>query len=121
MGSMKSIDSETSINNRGTTHEQDSPIRFGFRIVTCDASDPVLTIEGESGLSKGQHIVFVTSEEYYRSEEGMSMFAKIMARHHGDKCTVLFSGAAKSSRAAGRRGHDFLSYRCELSRAPDSQ
>jgi len=61
-------------------------------LATCAAADPFLTIEGQqSGLGKGQHIVFVTGEEYYRSEEGMSMFAKIMARHHGYKCTVLFS------------------------------
>ncbi len=55
------------------------------------AADPWLTIEGREGLGKGQHIVFVTGEEYYRSEEGMSMFAKILSQHHGFKCTVLFS------------------------------
>lgn len=57
----------------------------------CEAADPVLTIEGQSGLGKGQHIVFVTGEEYYRSEEGMSLFAKLMSRHHGFRCTVLFA------------------------------
>ena len=55
------------------------------------AADPWLTIEGKDGLGKGQHIVFVTGEEYYRSEEGMSMFAKILSQHHGFKCTVLFA------------------------------
>ncbi|NBV22465.1 MAG: hypothetical protein EBS05_11180 [Proteobacteria bacterium] len=57
----------------------------------CDAADPFLSVEGHQGLGKGQHIVFVTGEEYYRSEEGMSMFAKLLARHHGFKCTVLFA------------------------------
>ena len=60
-------------------------------LATCEAADSFLTIEGQAGLGKGQHIVFVTGEEYYRSEEGMSMFAKIMARHHGFRCTVLFA------------------------------
>lgn len=60
-------------------------------LAVCGAADATLTIEGKAGLGKGQHIVFVTGEEYYRSEEGMSMFAKIMARHHGFKCTVLFA------------------------------
>ena len=60
-------------------------------LAVCAAADATLTIEGKAGLGKGQHIVFVTGEEYYRSEEGMSMFAKIMARHHGVKCTVLFA------------------------------
>jgi hypothetical protein len=54
-------------------------------------ADPYLTIQGREGLGKGQHIVFVTGEEYYRSEEGMSMFARLLATHHGFKCTVLFA------------------------------
>ncbi|MSU37360.1 MAG: hypothetical protein EXS36_20130 [Pedosphaera sp.] len=62
-----------------------------FSFATCEAADPFLTIEGGAGPGNGQHIVFVTGEEYYRSEEGMSMFAKILARHHGFKCTVLFA------------------------------
>ena len=37
------------------------------------AADPWLTIEGKGGIGKGQHIVFVTGEEYYRSEEGMAI------------------------------------------------
>ena len=60
-------------------------------LATCDAADPWLAIEGGEGLGKGQRIVFVTGEEYYRSEEGLSMFAKIMARHYGYTCTVLFA------------------------------
>ena len=52
---------------------------------------PGLVFEGGEGLGKGQHIVFVTGEEYYRSEEGMPMFAKILSQRHGFKCTVLFA------------------------------
>ncbi|MDA1018525.1 MAG: ThuA domain-containing protein [Planctomycetota bacterium] len=55
------------------------------------AVEPCLRIEGGEGLGQGQHIVFVTGEEYYRSEEGMSMFARILAKHHGFRCTVLFA------------------------------
>lgn len=80
---------------------------FGlFSLATCDAADPFLTIEGRSGLGQGQHIVFVTGEEYYRSEEGMSMFAKIMARHHGYKCTVLFSLDPDSGHINPNRNHN---------------
>ena len=68
-----------------------APLAWMLSLVVCGAADPFLTIEGQAGPGKGQHIVFVTGEEYYRSEEGMSMFAKILARHHGFKCTVLFS------------------------------
>jgi hypothetical protein len=42
------------------------------------AAEPGLVFPGGEGLGKGQHIVFVTGEEYYRSEEGMSQFAKIL-------------------------------------------
>ncbi len=55
------------------------------------AAPPYLELPGGEGLGKGQHIVFVTGEEYYRSEEGMSLFAKILSRRHGFKCTVLFA------------------------------
>ena len=50
-----------------------------------------LVMDGGEGIGKGQHVVFVTGEEYYRSEEGMSLFAGILSRHHGFKCTVLFA------------------------------
>ena len=60
-------------------------------LAISEAAEPFLEIQGHTGLGKGQHIVFVTGEEYYRSEEGMSMFAKILARHHGFRCTVLFA------------------------------
>jgi hypothetical protein len=55
------------------------------------AAEPFLRIEGGEGPGRGQHIVFVTGEEYYRSEEGLSMFAAILARQHGFRCPVLFA------------------------------
>jgi type 1 glutamine amidotransferase len=35
--------------------------------------------------------VFVTGDEEYRSEEGMTMLAKILSVRHGFRCTVLFA------------------------------
>jgi hypothetical protein len=55
----------------------------------ADAGDWVV-YEGKDGPGKGKHIVFVTGDEEYRSEEGMPMLAKILAVRHGFKCTVLF-------------------------------
>ncbi len=57
----------------------------------ASSSDQWLDLSGKEGIGKGQRIVFVTGEEYYRSEEGMCMFAKILSQHHGYGCTVLFS------------------------------
>ena len=58
----------------------------------ADAADqPWLVYQGGHGPGKGKHIVFVTGDEEYRSEEGMPMLARILAERHGFKCTVLFA------------------------------
>ncbi len=54
-------------------------------------SDPWVTFEGGAGPGQGKHIVFVTGDEEYRSEEGMTMLAKILAVRHGFRCTVLYA------------------------------
>ena len=38
----------------------------------------------------GRHIVFISGDEEYRSEEALPQLGKILAVHHGFKCTVLF-------------------------------
>jgi len=57
---------------------------------SCVAKDWV-TYEGQAGPGRGKHIVFLTGDEEYRSEEAGPMLAKILAVRHGFKCTVLFS------------------------------
>jgi hypothetical protein len=47
--------------------------------------------EGKNGPGQGKHIVFLSGDEEYRSEEGLPMLAKILAVRHGFKCTVLFA------------------------------
>lgn len=47
--------------------------------------------EGGEGPGKGKHIVLVSGDEEYRSEEALPQLGKILARHHGFKCTVLFA------------------------------
>jgi hypothetical protein len=55
------------------------------------AGDPWVVYEGKEGPGKGKHIVFVTGDEEYRSEESMPQLAKILAERHGFRCTVLFA------------------------------
>ncbi|MFA7471753.1 MAG: hypothetical protein WCY86_02520 [Spirosomataceae bacterium] len=50
-----------------------------------------LVYEGKSGPGKGKHIVLISGDEEYRSEEAMPLMAKILSEHHGFKTTVLFS------------------------------
>lgn len=44
-----------------------------------------------AGAGNGKHIVFLTGDEEYRSEEGLPMLAKILSQRHGFKATVLFA------------------------------
>lgn len=46
---------------------------------------------GGEGVGKGKHIVLVAGDEEYRSEEALPQLAKILSKHHGFECTVLFS------------------------------
>src|SRR5881394_3499418 len=50
-----------------------------------------VTYPDKSGPGGGKHIVFLTGDEEYRSEEGLPMLAKILAERHGFNCTVLFA------------------------------
>lgn len=44
-----------------------------------------------AGAVKNKHIVFISGDEEYRSEEGLPMLAKILSQRHGFRATVLFS------------------------------
>lgn len=46
--------------------------------------------EGKSGPGKGKHVVMLSGDEEYRSEEALPMLGKILSQRHGFKCTVLF-------------------------------
>ena len=50
-----------------------------------------IVYQGTAGPGVGKHIVFVTGDEEYRSEEAGVVMARILALHHGFKCTVLFA------------------------------
>jgi hypothetical protein len=52
---------------------------------------PWIVYDGFDGPGKGKHIVFVSGDEEYRSEETLPQMAKILAKRHGFKCTVLFA------------------------------
>ena len=50
-----------------------------------------LVYEGGRGVGNGKHIVFLAGDHEYRSEETSPALARILAKHHGFKCTVLFN------------------------------
>ena len=63
---------------------------FANHSLAADA-DPWVVYTGEAGPGLGKHLVFVTGDEEYRSEEAMTQLAKILALRQGFKCTVLFA------------------------------
>lgn len=63
----------------------------------AQAQRPVhLVYSGSSGIGAGKHIVFLAGDHEYRSEETLPALARILAVHHGFKCTVLFTVDPKS-------------------------
>jgi type 1 glutamine amidotransferase len=62
-------------------------------VATAAATDakPWVVYEGGNGPGRGKHIVLVSGDEEYRSEEALPQLGKILAKHHGFKCTVLFA------------------------------
>ena len=55
------------------------------------ADDQWVVYDGHDGPGKGKHIVLVSGDDEYRSEEALPMLGKILAVRHGFKCTVLFA------------------------------
>lgn len=53
--------------------------------------NPWVVYDGFKGPGNGKHIVLVSGDEEYRSEEALPQLGKILAKHHGFKCTVLFA------------------------------
>lgn len=61
-------------------------------VSAADAPMDRLVLDGAEGKpGTGRHIVLVAGDDEYRSEETMPMFARILSKHHGFRCTVLFS------------------------------
>ena len=50
-----------------------------------------LNYSGAKGQGKGRHIILIAADQEYRSEQSMPMLAKVLSKHHGFDCTVLFS------------------------------
>jgi len=60
-------------------------------IINLGSAKDWVVFEGQKRAGQGKHIVFLSGDEEYRSEEGLPMLAKLLATRHGFKCTVLFA------------------------------
>ena len=52
---------------------------------------PWVTFQPAPEQDRGLHIVLVSGDEEYRSEEALPEFARILTKRHGFTCTVLFA------------------------------
>lgn len=59
--------------------------------VTHVEETPTQWLAFEGADKDAAHIVLVSGDEEYRSEEALPQLAKILSKHHGFRCTVLFA------------------------------
>jgi hypothetical protein len=76
-------------------------VPFAFALLfsmsnSLSAAEKWITYSGHPGPGKGKHLVLIAGDDEYRSEELIPQFGKILAKHHGFKCTVLFAQNKKS-------------------------
>lgn len=65
---------------------------FAFVVLGVIAQDRQwLSYPGGQGPGKNKHIVLISGDEEYRSEESLPLLAKILSEQHGFKTTVLFA------------------------------
>ncbi len=59
--------------------------------LAVQAAATSLTFNPPAGVTaRGKHVVLLSGDEEYRSEEALPMLAKILSQRHGFRCTVLF-------------------------------
>src|SRR5262249_11170334 len=74
----------------------------------CAQENQYVVYQGGDGPGKGKHIVLVSGDEEYRSEESLPLLGKILAKHHGFKCTVLFAVAKTDIIKKDKKGNEVL-------------
>ncbi len=70
------------------------------------AAQPWVVYDGFPGPGNGKRIVLISGDDEYRSEEALPQLGKILAKHHGFHCTVLFSVDPKTGDIAPTYHHN---------------
>ncbi len=106
-------------------------LTLAFVLLCCSLSDgQTLVYEGDEGIGKGKHIVFIANDHEYRSEQTCPAMAKILAKRHGFKCTVLFgvdengnikAGSAPVPGMKALKDADLLFFFTRFMNLPDDQ
>lgn len=65
---------------------------LALAIASClCAQDLWITLDGGNGPGAGKHVVLISGDEEYRSEEALPQLARVLSQRHGFRCTVLFA------------------------------
>ncbi|MCC5908211.1 MAG: ThuA domain-containing protein [Balneolaceae bacterium] len=65
-------------------------IVIGHQLAIAQQENQILKFDPNDGPGNGLHIILITGESKYHTEEVMPMLAKILSFNHGFKTTVLF-------------------------------
>ncbi len=60
-------------------------------LATAAAQSTLVFDPPPGGAARPKHVVLLSGDEEYRSEESLPMLAQILSQRHGFKCTVLFA------------------------------
>src|ERR1043166_6173476 len=66
-------------------------LTLAVAVSTANAQSTLVFTLPSSVAAKNKHVVLLSGDEEYRSEESLPMLAKILSQRHGFKCTVLFA------------------------------
>jgi hypothetical protein len=66
-------------------------VLLGTTFVSFAQGPTSVSYPAKPGPGAGRHVVLLSGDEEYRSEEALPMLAKILSQRHGFRCTVLFS------------------------------
>lgn len=89
-----------------------------------------LVYQGTSGIGQGKHVVLIANDHEYRSEQTCPLMAKMLAKHFGFRCTVLFGlndqgeiqpGATDLPGMEALEDADLLFFFTRFMNLPDSQ
>jgi len=65
-------------------------LTFALLTLAGRAAETPLTYVGTEGPGLGKKVVLIANDHEYKSEEALPQLARILAKHHGFSCTVLF-------------------------------
>ena len=96
----------------------------------AETASTAVVYEGKEGVGAGKHIVFLASDHEYRAEEVCPALARILAKHHGFKCTVVFgvddeghikAGSSKIKGLAALKDADLFFIAARFLNPPDEE